>query len=422
MDQGIIAGYSVTTGCWAKPTVPEHIYPPDGTTANLGSAWLDDPYVDWEDSIATCPLSTAIQYQYQSYHDEALTSLAYQSGLLANSTIPAPNTPDGAYYWRVRSFDGYTYSDWSEPWLLTVDRTTSVVTADNVVINELMWMGSTGVQGENDEWIELRNMTSSDIDLTGWTIDGAGTGSSAIALDGVIPADGYFLVSHYASGDSEIADDITVDQVVPGISLHNDGEHLVLRLPDTTLIDQTPVSGPWAAGENGATRKSMERNSVPGTGSSTDSWHSCTDSVCNDDTYWDTDEGDTYGTPGSVNHSDNDPTSVETESLVVEKKSIEEESSEEESNDATPKVTPPPSVTPTPPLEEDPVDPIPTPTPTPEATPTPTPLVTPPPDEEVLDTEEDVEQEEGGEESLEEEESIKEDEDIEEADEGDALL
>jgi len=51
----------------------------------------------------------------------------------------------------------------------------------DVVINELMWMGST--KGASDEWIELRNTTDSSIDISGWQITkwapaGGGSGRS----------------------------------------------------------------------------------------------------------------------------------------------------------------------------------------------------------------------------------------------------
>ena len=178
--------------------------------------------------------------------------------------------------------------------------------AGDVVINEVMWMGANaGPHPDADEWVELRNMTGDDIDLTDWTIERAGSGDSSITLSGIIPAGGYFLIGHYASTDSEIANAIIVDQVVAGISLANGGEQLVLRTAGAEVIDQTPV-GSWPAGVNSDTRKSMERNSVPGDGSLGGSWHSCIDVVCNDGTYWDTDDGTTYGTPGLENHSDND--------------------------------------------------------------------------------------------------------------------
>jgi len=38
--------------------------------------------------------------------------------------------------------------------------------AGDIVINEIMWMGTTF--NSNDEWIELRNMTDLEIDLGKW--------------------------------------------------------------------------------------------------------------------------------------------------------------------------------------------------------------------------------------------------------------
>ena len=57
-----------------------------------------------------------------------------------------------------------------------------------VVINELMWMGST--VSSSDEWIELRNNTNQAIDLTGWLITNAASGSDdlTIPLGSIIPA------------------------------------------------------------------------------------------------------------------------------------------------------------------------------------------------------------------------------------------
>lgn len=165
----------------------------------------------------------------------------------------------------------------------------------DVVINELMWMGSDGCS--SDEWIELRNTTGGSIDLTGWSIDNAGSGSDSISLSGSIPANGYFLVGHYASTSSSINDTIAVDQVVPGISLLDGGEQLILRDASNNVIDQTP-SGAWPAGISSTLQQSMERDNDPLTG-----WHTCTDNACNDTTYWDS-EGNNYGTPKAANLSD----------------------------------------------------------------------------------------------------------------------
>ncbi|MGB9637324.1 MAG: lamin tail domain-containing protein [Microgenomates group bacterium] len=165
--------------------------------------------------------------------------------------------------------------------------------AGSVVINEVMWMGST--DSAYDEWIELRNTTVNDISLTGWKIEGAGSGSNSIILSGTIPANSYFLLGNYASNASAINNTITVDQVTGSLSLVDEGEQLTLKDSANNIIDQTPA-GNWPAGFNTSPfKKSMERNSDPLTG-----WHTCTSDVCNDTVYWDT-EGNNYGTPKAAN-------------------------------------------------------------------------------------------------------------------------
>jgi hypothetical protein len=59
----------------------------------------------------------------------------------------------------------------------------------SVVINELSWMGN--AISSNDEWIELRNFSESEIDITGWTLK-AEDGSPEIKLEGKIQAAGFF--------------------------------------------------------------------------------------------------------------------------------------------------------------------------------------------------------------------------------------
>lgn len=403
-DQDSVEGHSVGTGCWAKPTLPEHLYPEDGYTAYFGDSWLDNPYLDWTDSTTTCPLSTSVQYQYQSYHDAGLTLLAYQSGLLSSSQIPAPGTPNGDYYWRVRAFDGYTWSDWTDAWLLTVDRTVVPASPGDVVINEIMWMGST--VDSSDEWIELRNMTASPIDIGDWTIENAKSagGTYTIPSGSTIPASGYFLISNYAedSGSSNL--NVAPDVSGASLSLANDGNgNLVLKDASDTVIDEA-VGDPWPTGQNDPDNRSMERNDVPGDGTLPGSWHQCDDPACNDGTYWDTHDGDDYGTPAGENHSENDPTDTDNQ------------------GSSSPDPTPTPSVTPLPENSEPSEgggdggndssgDESPTPTPTPEGDPSPTPTPdtdpentpTPTPtdesegeDEETPDSDAKEEEEEGG--------------------------
>lgn len=170
-----------------------------------------------------------------------------------------------------------------------------------IVISEVMWMGTIG-GGSTDEWLELRNLTSDPVDLTGWEIVNGGSGAGTpISLSGTIPGGDYWLVSRSATDSSEISDSITADQVVSGLSLNNAGEQLTLRDALDVIIDQTPADD-WPAGTGtGSTRKSMVRNATPGNGTVDGNWHTCTDDGCNDGIYWDDAEGNNYGTPKAAN-------------------------------------------------------------------------------------------------------------------------
>lgn len=172
----------------------------------------------------------------------------------------------------------------------------------DVVINEVMWMGSQG--SPSDEWIELRNMTGSSIDLTDWKLlNAGGDGSSPddIILAGTIPGNGYWLVGNNNSASSAIANTITVDTVTTDVELVNGGEQLILKDSAGTTIDASPVTiGSWPLGDNSPDQQSMARNSTPGDGTVASNWHTCIDAGCNDVTYWDA-EGNNYGTPKATN-------------------------------------------------------------------------------------------------------------------------
>jgi len=294
---------TITSGTWPPP-VPELASPADGTIAIVGSVWTNSPVMDWVDVAWSDPVT----YVYQSSHSSAVNPdgsfvvPVYTSGMLGASEIPASGTPDGVYYWHVRACDlVYGCGDWSGAWALMVDSTIQEAGAGDVVINEVMWMGSDGHTA--DEWIELRNMTGNTIILKNWVIENGGSGSNSIMLSGIIPANGFFLISHYSSTGSVMSDLIVVDNVIAGISLLNDGEQLTLKDAVGNVIDQTPV-GVWPSGVNTTLKQSMERNDDPTTG-----WHTCVDAACNDLIFWDA-EGNDYGTPGAANLSENDPSSL----------------------------------------------------------------------------------------------------------------
>ncbi len=117
-----------------------------------------------------------------------------------------------------------------------------------VLINEIAWMGND--VSTADEWLELRNTTNEEIDLTGWHLR---WGSVDIALTGFIPAEGYFLLERT---DDDSVPGVTADQIYVG-SLSNTGGDLVLVNAVDVVIDSA-VFDLWPAGDNN-TKQTMER-------------------------------------------------------------------------------------------------------------------------------------------------------------------
>jgi len=120
-----------------------------------------------------------------------------------------------------------------------------VLPTNNVVINEIAWMGTE--ISANDEWIELYNNTELPINLAGWVLRG-------INLTGIIPAQGFYLLERT---DDKTVPDIPADQIYTG-ALNNNGENLELYDSSGNLIDSANCQAGWLAGDN-STKQTMER-------------------------------------------------------------------------------------------------------------------------------------------------------------------
>ncbi|OGH04593.1 MAG: hypothetical protein A2W22_04995 [Candidatus Levybacteria bacterium RBG_16_35_11] len=160
--------------------------------------------------------------------------------------------------------------------------TTTPINPGDVVINEIMWMGSS--VNSSDEWLELRNMTSNTIDLSNWVIEnlGSGTNNVTIPLGKSIAPNEYFLIANDPKETG--AHNVDPDLVV-GVSITNSpSEQLVLRISSSgTVIDTADNNlGGWFAGVSGTGQnpdKSMERNDTPGDGTVSTNWHTATSSA-----------------------------------------------------------------------------------------------------------------------------------------------
>ena len=106
-----------------------------------------------------------------------------------------------------------------------------------VILSEIAWMGTD--EDANNEWIEIYNLSSTEADVTGWTLtDG---GAISITLAGVLPPHGVGVLER------------TDDNTLPGPAfmmytgaLSNDGGTLTLRDPSGTIADQAVGGAGWS--------------------------------------------------------------------------------------------------------------------------------------------------------------------------------
>ena len=129
----------------------------------------------------------------------------------------------------------------------------------SILINEVAWAGTRA--SSSDEWIELYNPGSTEIDLAGWVL--TDNGDIRVLLAGSLPAGGFFLLER--TDDTTVAD-IAADQICSG-GLSNEGERLFLRDATGAVVDSANADGGgWPAG-GGSSKASMERmggEDIPG--------------------------------------------------------------------------------------------------------------------------------------------------------------
>jgi hypothetical protein len=165
-----------------------------------------------------------------------------------------------------------------------------------VVINEINWGGSSSSGA--DEWIELRNMTGSAINIGDWWIENLGTGGSPVVVipaGSTIPANGFFLISNFNQATSDI--NVPPDVVTTAVEFDNAGEQLTLKSDLGTTIDTANGSGAWFFGTSTNPRKSMERLDPPGIGTQSANWQVAVTHTGMDGAT----PTDEFGTPKNIN-------------------------------------------------------------------------------------------------------------------------
>ena len=124
----------------------------------------------------------------------------------------------------------------------------------DVIINEIAWMGTEN--SANDEWIELKNISNSDINLKGWTLRDKEDQINIAFDDYTVPRGGFLLLERT---DDNTIPFMAADLIYKG-SLSNSDEELYLF--DSQCQEKDFVSGSpkWPAGDS-TDRKTMERDS-----------------------------------------------------------------------------------------------------------------------------------------------------------------
>lgn len=135
---------------------------------------------------------------------------------------------------------------------------TNKTTARQVILNEIAWAGSPRAEFKSknsalaDEWIELKNISSSTIDLTGWQILSS-DGKIKITLNGAIESGNFYLLERT---DDDSVLDVKADQIYTGV-LDNNGAHIRLFNQNCELVDEIEAF-PWPGGD-AATNRTLER-------------------------------------------------------------------------------------------------------------------------------------------------------------------
>lgn len=156
--------------------------------------------------------------------------------------------------------------------------------ADNplVVINELMWMGSS--VSIADEWIELKNTAPNPLEISGWKLIRKDTDNAIFEMPAGTAINDYLVIAEYDKNYSIL--NITPDLIVGDPDKNSKGFALLNSDLQIELVDNNgnpidiaddgkgnPLAGEYKKAEG--IYYSMERNSDYGDGKIKDNWHTC---------------------------------------------------------------------------------------------------------------------------------------------------
>ena len=134
-----------------------------------------------------------------------------------------------------------------------------IVSDKKVILNEIAWMGTP--ESFSKEWFELKNTSTSKVDMSGWQVTDLEKDIKISLPSGVVLEPAAFLLFERTSDES--VKNIKADFIYTG-NLSNDGtnktEGLRLFNSECALADEALASPWWPAGDN-KDKRTMERDS-----------------------------------------------------------------------------------------------------------------------------------------------------------------
>ncbi|TAL51053.1 hypothetical protein EPN81_01030 [Patescibacteria group bacterium] len=127
-----------------------------------------------------------------------------------------------------------------------------------IVFSEIAWAGSS--ISSSDEWIELTNVSDAAIDISGWTLTGAGSSGASLVLPeaSLMEPHSTYLIANYEHAHENTALAVQPNFVTATLSVSNEGFNLALYDNGNTLVDVAGGAGAPFAGGSGGTGDSLD--------------------------------------------------------------------------------------------------------------------------------------------------------------------
>lgn len=154
----------------------------------------------------------------------------------------------------------------------------------HIVISEIQWGGS--ALSTADEWIELANISSETIDISGWTLTGVSSGVITLPAETLLAEHTTYLIANYDAGDVKSVLAVHPDLVTASVSVPN--SDIAIRLVNSAgeEVDSYVDAGAPDVGSS-SPHVSAERNLSDGT------WFAASEALG-------VTTPETLGTPGTI--------------------------------------------------------------------------------------------------------------------------